>query len=288
MSGTDEKKCRGSIVIASYNRCDDLQECLASIPWTHCSAMDVEVIVIDDGSTDDTVTMVSDQYPEAQLLVNETNQGLSQAHNRATLASLGELIMNIDSDVVVSEDWLNALLDADDGKTVLGGRILDYGDGHDQGGPRRATFLGKSLECSVEKANVGTGANLAFPRVIFDAIEGFDEDLPYYFEDRDFCIRAGRAGYGFRYVAEASLRHKGSEECSGEAIRLQERHSVYAMLKAYRRNPFMWLSFTLANGLWVDIRLLRWGIRGRFADCRLLLSGWWSAYARFLFHPDRY
>lgn len=288
MSNPETLSCQGSIVIASYNRCDDLQECLASIPWTLCATMNVEVIVIDDGSSDDTVAMVTAHYPEARLLVNETNQGLSQAHNRATLASHGQLIMNIDSDVVVSEDWLNAMLHADDGNTVLGGRILDYHDAHDQGGPRRATFLGKSLACAVEDANVGTGANLAFPRAVFDAIQGFDEDLPYYFEDRDFCIRAGRAGFAFRYLPEASLRHKGSEHCSGEAIRLQERHSVYAMLKAYRRNPFMWLAFTLANGVWVDIRLLRWGLQGRFADCSRLISGWCSAYARFLFHPDRY
>jgi len=273
---------RCSIIIATYNRRQLLLDTLASIPWKRLEAVGGEVIVIDDGSSDGSAEAVRDRFPQARLHVNNTNEGLSQAHNRAGAMARGALLINIDSDVEVSAPWLDATLAADDGRTIIAGRVMDYRTGKEQGGPRRSTFLGKSLRTTPERANVAIGCNLAIPKAVFDAIGGFDEDLPCYFEDRDICIRARDAGFKVRYVAVAVLRHKGSEFRMGDAIRQQERNSAYAMLKRYRGRPLLLLAFTLGNGLWLVARLISWGLRGRLADCRLLLTGWSQAYARFL------
>lgn len=282
MSTPPKDAPRAAIIIAAYNRRDDLAACLASLPWDSLCAQHIEVLVVDDGSTDGTADMVLERFPCVRLLRNDANTGASHARNQGAAATQTPLLVYIDSDVEVDKAWLPALIAADDGQTVLGGRILDYHDGHDQGGPRRATFLGKSLRSHPARANVAASCNLAAPRAAWEAIGGFDEDLPYYFEDRDFCIRARKAGYAFRYVPEAVLRHKGSDVRVGDAVRLQERHSVYAMLKAYRGRPLALAAFTLGTGAWLAARLMAWAARFRFTDCRRLLTGWYEAYRRFL------
>jgi len=273
--------CRASVVIATHNRQRDLEECLASLAAQPLEPHATEVIVIDDASTDGTVTELSACFPEVRWLRNETNGGPAASRNRAAGEARGDVLLFLDSDGVVTEGWLERMLAHHDGGTVLLGCAVDYDGGRVQGLPRRATFLGKSLRCAPHRANTGPSCNLGVPKAAFDAIGGFDEDIPYYFEDSDLCIRLRKAGARFVYVEDAIFRHKGDERKKGEAIRMQEHNSVFAMLKAYRGNPLKLAAFTLANGLWLVLRLILWTLRGRVSDAARLWRGWRSAYARF-------
>jgi len=279
---------RASIIVATHNRCELLRACLRTLPWAEISAAPAEVIVVDDASTDGTATMVEQEYPGAILLRNAENRNLAESHNTGARHARGRLIVNIDSDVEVAAGWFEALLAADDDAHVLGGRVLDFRTRQPQSGPRRSTFLGKSLACTAEQATVGIGCNLAFPRRIFDAIGGFDPDFPNYFDDSDFCIRARRAGFGFRYVAGAVVYHKGSATRQGHAVYLQERHSSFAMLKAYRGRPLRLVLFTLGNGLWLLLRLGMWRLQGRREDVENLAQGWLAAYRRYWYNRPEY
>ena len=98
------------------------------------------------------------------------------------------------------------------------------------------------------------------------------------------------AGFAFRFVEEAIFRHHGSEVKTGEAVYMQEHNSTYAMLKFYGASPLRRGLFTLANGLWMALRLLGWTLRGRTADARRLFRGWRTAHIRFArrrAHTDR-
>ena len=278
---------RASIIIATHNRRDLLEACLRSLPWDEIAQAPGEVIVMDDASTDDTGEMVRTHFPQAVYRRNAANLGLAQTHNLAATHARGSLLLNLDSDVEVAPGWFRAMLAADDGRSVLGGRVLDHATGKPQSGPRRSTFLGKSLPCSSSRASVGIGCNLAFPASIFEDLQGFDPDLPCYFEDSDFCIRARRRGHGFKYVP-AAVYHKGSPIRLGEAVYLQERHSTYAMLKAYRGKPLHVLAFSAGNGLWLLLRLVAWGLRGRGQDCKRLARGWLAAYRRYWYNAPHY
>jgi GT2 family glycosyltransferase len=278
---TQDRPLAGSILICTYNRREALADCLAALPWEAVAAQRVEVIVVDDGSTDGTSTFVPKQFPATRLLVNTPNRGLAFSRNRAGNAAQGRLLLYLDDDTAVQPGWLDAMLAHDNGHRLLGGRILDWTGGREQGGPARFTFLGKRLPCALDRANVGTGANLATPAACFAVLGGFDEELPYYFEDSDYCIRAHRAGFGFAYVPAAVVRHRGSEKKSGHAIYMQERNSTYAMLKAYRGDWGRLLAFTVGNGAWMISRLLLWSLQLRFRDAGRLLRGWAAAYAQF-------
>jgi len=270
-----------SIIIASYNRKDDLCECLDALTLSTPANQDVEVIVVDDGSTDGTIEAVRAAYPHVRLLVNERNCGPAVSRNRGSCAARGRLLIYLDSDAVPAPAWLDELRRHDDGHTVLLGCIRDYDGGRIQGGPRRATFIGKSLRCRPDRANTGASCNLAVSRQCFDEIGGFDEEIPYYFEDSDLCIRARAAGYGAKYLEDAVVRHKGSERKLGKAVWMQEHNSTYAMLKRYRGHPVRTVLFTVLNGTWAWGRAATLALGMKGADSRRLLGGWVAAYARF-------
>ncbi len=206
--------------------------------------------------------MLSARFPWVRVIVNPTNVGPGPARNMAATGAHGDLLAFIDSDAVPGEGWLETLAAADDGQTVLIGRVLDYRTGTVQYGPRRATFLGKSLPCRPGRVNTGGAGNMAVPKGLFDSIGGFDPEIPNCFEDSWLCIRLGRAGARFRYVADAVVRHKGDTGKHGDEIRMQEHNSTYAMLKFYADAPVWRALFTVCNALWMALRSILW----RFHD----------------------
>lgn len=271
-----------SIIIPSRDRRAWLCALLDSLARELGGCDDVEVIVVDDASCDGTASAVAEGYPWVRLEVMEKAPGPSAARNRAARVASGRLLLFLDADGEVAVGWLEAMLAADDGHTVLLGNVVDFVGGRVQSVPRRSTFLGKSLRCRPERANTGPSCNLGMPKALFDALGGFDEELPYYFEDSDLCIRAKRAGAKFRFVAEAVFRHHGSEVKRGEAIRLQEANSVYAMLKGYEGDWVRMVGFTLGNWIWLQARVLMWCLAGRWRDAGLLIRGWVEGNTRCL------
>lgn len=273
---------KASIIIPCHNRSDDVAELLTSLDVDTLAVLGVEVIVADDGSTDGTATMVQREFPGVRVLTSAVNMGPARTRNRAAAAARGPLLLYLDSDGAVAPGWLEAMLGHDDGRTVLLGNVVDFEGGRVQSVPRRATFLGKSLRCRPERANSGPSCNLGIPKACFEALGGFDEDIPYYFEDSDLCIRARHAGCGFAFVADAVFRHKGVERKRGDAVRMQERNSVYAMLKAYAGRPLHTTAFVILNTGWFALRLLTWGLCGRWGDCRRLVRGFIEGHRAFL------
>lgn len=272
-----------SIVIVTHNRCADLCEALDALPLEHLEEHDAEIVVVDDASTDDTVATVERRYPHVRLLRNDTNRGPSYSRNAGSCAALGRLLLYTDSDAVPNETWLPTMIAHDDGETILIGAVRDYEGDRIQSGPRRATFIGKSVRCHPSKANTGASCNLGVPRKCFEAIGGFDEDLPYYFEDSDFCIRARRAGFRAAYIADAEVRHKGNEFKRGRAAWMQEHNSTYAMLKAYRGQPAQLVAFTVLNSGWAAARAMAYTLRGQGEDAKNIAKGNISANRRYFF-----
>ena len=214
-----------SVVIATYNRAEDLRETLQSLaalrpdgPW--------EVIVVDNNSADDTRAVVSESaatFPVELRYLLEQTQGRSPALNSGIAAARGEIIVTTDDDVRVPPDWLNA---AARGLTAMecdyvGGRVLPI-----WGGPRPAWLPnhgGKQWavialldygERPIEfGARVPLGVNMAFRREAFERAGGFDPDTGRKAgtllgqEVREWCIRARRAGLRGWYVPDMQLQH---------------------------------------------------------------------------------
>jgi hypothetical protein len=163
---------RVSVVVCTYNGGRTLEQCLCSLE--QLDYPDYEVIVVDDGSTDDTPEIVS-RFPAVKA-INQPNRGLSIARNVGLEVASGEIVAYTDSDCFADPDWL-ALLVAQlerSGAAAVGGPNLTPEDGWlaacVAASPGQPTHV---LE-SDQVAEHIPGCNMAFRREALAAINGFD------------------------------------------------------------------------------------------------------------------
>jgi len=216
---------RYSIVIATYNRADDLRGTLASLaalrpeaPW--------EVIVVDNNSSDGTRAVVEaavPSFPAPLRYLFEREQGRSPALNAGIRASQGEIVVTTNDDVRVDPDWLDRAAEglARLGCDYVGGRVLPiWGAARpawlpDHGGKHWAVIA--LLDYGAEPIEFGSrvplGVNMAFRRDAFsragllDPNTGRKAGTLLGQEVREWCIRARAAGLRGCYVPELVVRH---------------------------------------------------------------------------------
>lgn len=117
-----------SVVVVSYNDCHRLVDCLGSIQVQDLGFATIEIVVIDDGSTDATVEVVGELFPHVRL-ISKANEGADFSRNRGIEESRGGLIAFIDSDCVAGDGWITKLVEVlrRDPSAVVGGRVVHRG-----------------------------------------------------------------------------------------------------------------------------------------------------------------
>jgi GT2 family glycosyltransferase len=207
-----------SICIANWNCSGLLRACLASLLDGN-QGVDVEVVVVDNGSSDGAADMVADEFPQVVLIRNEKNVGFARASNQAAARAHGRYLFFLNNDTIVPADTLRRLLDYADRHAEVGilGPALRDGEGQLQASSRRlptlATFLHRT--CLLRWTNllrpgyrhyrrqetdpvlpgaveVVMGAAMFVPRCVFLASGPWDENFFFGGEDLDFCARIGR------------------------------------------------------------------------------------------------
>ncbi|HET7694288.1 MAG TPA: glycosyltransferase family A protein [Vicinamibacterales bacterium] len=214
-----------SVVIATYNRAEDLRGTLESLAALRPDG-DWEAIVVDNNSTDDTRAVVeaaARRFPVSLRYIFEPEQGRSPALNAGIRAARGAVVATTDDDVRVEPDWLTRAgealrrLDCD----YVGGRVLPIWGAPrpvwlpDHGGKHWAVIaLLDYGPAPIEfGARVPLGVNMAFHRRAFDRAGLFDPHTGRKAgtllgqEVREWCIRARAAGVRGVYAPELSLRH---------------------------------------------------------------------------------
>jgi glycosyltransferase involved in cell wall biosynthesis len=217
--------CVYSVVIATFNRADELRRTLHSLaalatprPW--------EIVVVDNNSTDDTRAVVADVAKAAPVPVryaHEPVQGRSAALNAGIAAAEGEIIVTTDDDVRVEPDWLDRIGHAFDRLRCdyIGGRVLPIWGGRpplwlsQRSGPHWAVIAlldygSASFELT---SRMPLGVNMAFRREAFVRAGGWDTRIGRKAgtllgqEVREWCIRARAQGLRGYYAPDVVVRH---------------------------------------------------------------------------------
>jgi len=228
-----------SICIVTLNAQQYLRNCLESIK-KHAGSLNYEIIVVDNASTDNTLEMLKEEYPEITIIINKQNLGFTKPNNQAINTSKSEkYILLLNPDTIVYESSLQNLLDFAEKHPragIIGPKVLNA-DGtfqkHCKRGEGRpwetfAYFLGLSQifpkvkffsgylqthldENLTHEVPAVSGCCMLIRRAMLDAIGGLDEDLFAYQEDTEYCVRARKAGWKVYYTPAAHITHFGGK-----------------------------------------------------------------------------
>jgi len=232
-----------SVCIVSFNACDVLRDCLRSLYEHTPPSISLEVIVVDNNSRDQTLSMLSDEFPLAKVIANETNLGFSKATNQAMRASSGRYICWLNSDTIVLPNAMPKLIrfmDSNPKAGIVGPKILNadgsfqpqckrgfptplaifsYYAGLDKlfpNSPFFAQYLLRFLSPDQPHEVVSvSGACLLARRELLESVGYADENIFAFGEDIDWCVRARNSGWEVWYYPEAQIIHLGGKGGSG-------------------------------------------------------------------------
>ncbi|NNM30171.1 MAG: glycosyltransferase, partial [Akkermansiaceae bacterium] len=197
---------RVSVVVCSYNGGRTLEGCLESLG--RLTYPDYEVILVDDGSTDDTADIAA-RFPDVRYHHQE-NRGLSVARNVGAELATGEIVAYTDDDCVADEHWLDYLVAAmhDQEVEAIGGPNVTPDD---DGWTARCVAASPGNPSHVmlddQHAEHIPGCNMAFRRDILLGLGGFDPQFRVAGDDVDVCWRLLDAGFTVGYAAGAMVWH---------------------------------------------------------------------------------
>ncbi len=196
---------RISVAVCSHNGGHTIRECLEGL--TRLEYPDFEVILVDDGSTDDTAT-IAREFPIK--LIQTEQRGLSNARNIAFRAATGEIVAYIDDDAFPDPHWLHylALTFRHSQHAAVGGpNIPPRSDGniaycvaHAPGGPTHVLLSDRVAEHI-------PGVNMAFRKNSLEALGGFDEQFWTAGDDVDMCWRLQQKGWTIGFSPAAVVWH---------------------------------------------------------------------------------
>lgn len=217
-----------SIIIVNWNTSSLLRKCIDSI-YRSESKLSFEIIVVDNGSTDNSVTLIKDNYPQVQIISNIENRGFARANNQGLQKAIGRYFLLLNSDAMVKQNALDNLVGFADFHPVIGivgPKLLNPDDTLQESCYRFPTLIseifGRQLgfytpvtysSVAYETDWVMGACMLVRAKAVNDA-GMLDEDYFMYSEELDWCFRIKRRGWKICYLESAEVYHIGGGSAS--------------------------------------------------------------------------
>lgn len=264
-----------SIIIVSWNVRALLQKCLASIYRETKTAL--EVIVVDNASTDGSADLVANEYPQVKLIRNTKNLGFARANNQGLRLARGEYVIFLNDDTEIRSSALDTMVDFLDRHQeagIIGARLLNA-DGSLQRGTarqfptakilatmllgwhsfllnkpwlRKYYLLDEKFERDTEVDQV-MGASLMTRLALLKRLGSFCEEFWIWFEEVDLCQRYRAAGHKIFVVSAAEITHHQGKSFV-QVFKLKKFAQLSRSLLIYSRKHLYFYQFILLALLW--------------------------------------
>lgn len=272
-----ENDLRLSVIIPTHETRELVLRCLAALKL--CDPQPHEVIVVDNGSTDETADSVKIEYPVHTVIRLSENKGFSAAVNRGVARASGDLVLLLNSDTEIEAPALGVVSRAfarDPQLGIIGAALRNF-DGTPQWSGGRTpgwlwlfaiasgipALLGKLRFWRRLRSPSGSGGGsvdwvagtaMVIRRPVWEEVGPFDLGYRFYCQDLDLCVRAADAGWGIAILPDFKVRHHHGRTISGEGGAVDQFHPEFLWTDLLRfadkccgrvavRNAFLALRF---------------------------------------------
>lgn len=291
-----------AIVILNWNGAQLLKDYLPAVLRYSGNA---EVYVIDNASTDDSVSQLREHFPDVHLIRNPKNLGFAGGYNSGLQKVDADVFCLLNSDVEVTPDWTLPMISlfktrpevAIAQPKILDLRKKDYFEYAGAGGgfidklgyPFCRGRIFQSIEKDdgqyddIKEVFWATGACMFIRKAVFNALDGFDADYFAHQEEIDLCWRAKNHGYSVYYVGTSKVYHLGGftlKNSNPNKTFLNFRNSLYSITKNLPRALAFRLIFTrlILDG----IAAVHFAFQLKFRHSLAILRAHFSFYRNFL------
>jgi hypothetical protein len=240
-----------SICIVNWNAQKFLIDCLESI-CNSKTALNYEVIVVDNASSDDSVRLVKKRFPKVRVIECKKNEGFTVGNNLAIQHSSGRHVLLLNPDTLVTPGSLEAMvkfMDSNKHVGACGCRLFNPETGWVEASARsfptllpllwnlsyldrlfsRSSFFNKYLmtylpDNEIREVDWVTGACLMVNHDVIEQVGGLDENIFMYCEDAEWCYRIKQAGWAIYYYPAAEIAHY-----RGQSSKLRREHHDYSL-----------------------------------------------------------
>lgn len=267
-----------TIVIVNWNTRELLQSCIQSIYKETLTPL--EIIVVDNASTDGSREMVRSQFPQVRLIQNNENKGYAKASNQGMNIAGGKYVLLLNSDTLIVDralDKMVAFMDENPNVGVCGPKILNS-DGSLQSTGRRnkgifdpiwspaaedplvslriyspqSRHRGRNVD-EIAEVDVAAGACLLVRKSVLDNVGFFDEELDIFNEEDDLCRRVKKEGWRISYLPHAEVIHFTGQTTKkmeiSESIPIMAYRSKLRFYKKYYGKGSVFLLIALTKAL---------------------------------------
>lgn len=219
-----------SVVVVNWNTKELLENCLSSLDGEERS-LQLEILVVDNNSSDGSADMVASKFPDVKLIRNQQNRGFAKANNQALSISSGRYILLLNSDACLVNNSISLMLEFMDSRPeagIIGPRLLNA-DGSLQFSCYNVpsvfrtflemTFISRLFPWDtgnmlyhfgydkIKEVGYVSGACMMIRREVLDDIGLLDERFFIYAEEADFCMRAKESGWKIFFIPGAKVKH---------------------------------------------------------------------------------
>ncbi len=289
-----------SIIILNYNGSEFIEEVLTSVD--RCGYPDMEIIVVDNASSDNSPEIVKSNFPGVKVIENKENLGFAEGNNVGIRKANGKYICLVNNDLKVTHGWLDKLVDFLESHPEYGAvqpKILSWrepemfeyagasGGFIDKYG---ITFMrGRILEKVEQDTGQydesvdifwASGAAICFRRTIIDEIGELDKNFFLHQEEIDFCWRMILAGYKLAVIPESVVYHYGGASLnygSPNKLFLNYRNNLTMMFK---NMPGKKLAKIFPGRIFLDMGAVFYKLlHGHFGHGWAIIKGYGAAFS---------
>ena len=256
---------KATVIVVSTNDGHHLKRCLSSVE--KLSYPDVEILLVDNASTDGSASLVKRYFPKVTVIRNEENLGYAGANNIGFRHASGEIVAVLNPDTEVDANWLRELataLMANPSAGLVTSKILMMND------PARINACGNEITLTgltvcrgfgetadayekLEEVSAVSGAAFAIRQSTLKQLGGFDEAMFLYYEDTDLSLRTMLAGAVCLYVPTSIAFHQYEFRFSPQKSFYLERNRILSWLKVFR-----WRTLIIMMPLILAAEVLVW------------------------------